>query len=331
MYDHHPSADGGAERPFLAAEEEEQDRGRPVLATIIGCVAALFIAAAPTGGQAPSGPHAGAALLGWMTAATVLPAGFVWIVAYVATLRKAATAWKVASLIAFLLFAALGAAAEIGRQGLAMRDDAAEVARMMEQIAESEDPLSERVSGGDGPLAKMTAAGLVSILEDSRRFQEEFDAAGVAQILSFEGLTHKSPVLDRCDDVAAIAERAEFYGDRFPVHLAAAEAVGKREVADGRLSDQALRDFMEGALRERANPARHWELQADVARQAGALCTILAARKWQKPAAMVEFHDPAQLAEVNKLLARADEHIKELNAVREAGRKATREELGALR
>ena len=328
MYDEQSSPQGGAEQPFRASSLDVEDRGHPLLATIIGCGAALLIAAARQDVLASSG-MTGAELAGRMTAMILVPAGVVWAAAYFATIRKAATVWKVVSLIAFILFAGVGTLAAIGAQRNAMGEDAAETIRMTEQLTRSDDPLSERLEGGKGTFSKMTAAALNSTLEDFKRFQEEFDAAGVEQVLALEGLTHNSPVLDRCDGVAGIAQRAEYYESRLPMHLAAAEAVGRRAVAAGTFPAEGVEGFLSGARTAHAGQRRQWELQAEVAREAGAICKILAARKWRNSAGTLELRDAAQIAAVNAHLGRVEAHLKELTAIQEAARKAASEALGA--
>jgi len=136
-------------------------------------------------------------------------------------------------------------------------------------------------SASDQPLMRMLAATTNAVLADNNAFEEESAAAEADKLISLEGLTPTSPVLDHCDRVAALTPRAEAIGKRYPEYIAGGRKQGEIEVAAKRMQPGEVDAFAEAMALQQPSFEQGWALTGKLMHDAAALCTILARRHWQ--------------------------------------------------
>lgn len=301
---------------FEAAAKEE-DGGHPIVATIVGVVVLLLMAGQGRSETFGSGLGSQAEKMGYLFGSVAAGAGIVWGIAYAITIRKASTAWKIASLIIIAIASLLSTAIKMGGSDAAFMSDAMDVTNQVEEMVDSgKGPADIRFKAGSGPMSRMMAAMLNPLMADGAAFEKEMQAAGLVQVVSFEGLTRKSPVLDRCEGLDRLAERAGHYRSRLPQHIAAARAVGQEAVRAGELPADALTGFEAGARDSSGNTDRQWELNQLSATEAAAICRVLARRNWDKPGNAVMFRNDSDLAEFRRHSSRIDAYAAESEQLR---------------
>lgn len=305
----------------LQAEAKEEDGGHPIVATIAGVLFLLLIASQGRGAPFGGGAESQAANMGYLFGSVATGAAIVWGIAYAITIRRASRAWKIASLIIIAIASLLSTAIRMGGRDAALASEAMDVTNQVQAMVESgKGPADVKFKAGSGPMSRMMAAMLNPQLADGAAFEKEMQAAGLVQVVSFEGLTRNSPVLDRCDGLDSLAARAGYYRSRWPRHMAAAFAVGQDAVRAGEMSSEAMRGFEEGVRKSSPNTDRQWELSQLSATEAAAICRVLARRNWDKPGNVVLFRNNADLAEFNRHGARIDSYAAESEQIRARGR-----------
>jgi hypothetical protein len=161
------------------------------------------------------------------------------------------------------------------------------------------------------PLVRMTAAMTNAAVADTKAYDEELEAAEVEKLVSLEGLTPSSPVLDHCDRISALVERANEIGKRYATYVALARKQGEIEVAAHQLQPIEVTGFLDGMAEQRTDFEQRWAATGQFAREAAALCTVLARRHWSVGASgVLEIEDP-DLAEAQRLV----------NSVQQAGQR----------
>jgi hypothetical protein len=303
------------------AEAKEENGGHPIVATIVGVLFLLLIAS--QGRSEPFGPglDTQAARMGYLFGSVAAGAGIVWGIAYAVTIRKASTKWKVASLIVIAIASLLSTAIKMGGRDAALVSDALDMTNQVQAMADSgKGPADIKFKAGSGPMSRMMAAMLNPLMADGAAFEKEMQAAGLVQVVSFEGLTRKSPVLDRCDGLDRLAERAKYYRSRLAQHMAAAFALGRQAVRAGEMPADALSGFEKGARDSSGNTDRHWELNQLSATEAAAICRILARRNWDKPGNELLFRNEADLAEFRRHGSRIDAYAVESEQIKARSR-----------
>jgi hypothetical protein len=304
-------------------EPDEGDGGHPLVATIVGVVFLLLMAASSRESGA-SGLQGQAEKLIYLATSAVVGAAIVWGIAYAITIRKASTGWKIGSLIAIAIASLLSTAIRMSHRG-AYLDDAMAVSNQIQEVARTGKADGLKLDEGGGPMSRMTAAMLKPLLADSAAYQQEMQAAGLVEVVGLEGLTRTSPVLDHCDALDRLADQAKHYGSRWQDHMAAAVAIGREAVRAGEMPAEALRGFESGARETGGKTARQWELSGLTATEAAAICRVLARRNWDMKGNMAEFRNGADLAEFNRHGARYEAYAAESERIR-AGSKAALEQ-----
>ena len=311
--------------PVTAARNEadaaEENGGHPIVATIVGVLFLLLMASQGRSEGFGGGPGTQAEKMGYLLGSVIGAAGIVWGIAYAITIRKASTGWKVGSLVVIAIAALLSTAIRMGRPDAALRADALEVSKQVQAIADSGKSAADiKLEAGSGPMSRMMAAMLNPMMADAAAFEKEMHAAGLVQVVSFEGLTRKSPVLDNCDGLDRLADRARHYRSRWPDHLAAARAVGEQAVRAGEMPADALKGFEEGARESSPNTDRQWELNQLSATEGAAICRVLARRNWDKPGNAVEFRNNADLAELQRHASKIEAYAAESERIKARSR-----------
>ena len=169
------------------------------------------------------------------------------------------------------------------------------------------------------PLMRITAAMTNAAVADTKAYDEELDATGVEKILTLEGLTPNSPVLDRCDKISSMVDRANAIGGRYADYVALARKQGEIEVAAHQLQPVELAGFLDGMAEKRPEFEQRWAATAGFARETAALCTVLARRHWRVgPSGVLEIDEP-DLTEAQRLIEsiqQAAQHLVSLDQAR---------------
>lgn len=152
------------------------------------------------------------------------------------------------------------------------------------------------------PLMRILATTSSAMLADSKYFDAALEVAEVAQLVSLEGITPASPILDHCDRIVALKEHADAIGKRYPDYIAIARKQGEAEVAANRLQPGEVDAYLEGMTEQRPGFEQRWATAGKLTQEAGALCTVLARRHWRiDSAGLLDIDDPDR-AEVEHLL-----------------------------
>jgi len=310
-----PSAQGMPPEPL---PPPLANRGRPVLATLIGALVLLLPLGAPPGGHAPYDlPGRLGALTGFALVALI-----VWGLCYAITIKRAVAGWKIASLVILILVGLLVGVIRIGQQSIARDDDETMVLSAQLKALAAKDPASATFEAGAdaGPITRLTAAMAEPILADARRLAAAQKAAGLDQLLSLEGVTQSSPMLDHCDQVAALAPMTSANVARFPVYLAAVRKEGDAIVAAGQASRGNVDSFIRGLTASQEKFVRQGTLATRIAEGGAELCRILARRNWTRgPDGRINFTNNDDLAAAQAVQTQLEPVLAEFNANRQAG------------
>jgi hypothetical protein len=180
-----------------------------------------------------------------------------------------------AGLITVLVAGASPTRAEGPKENILTRQEVNQVKAAIDQRK------SIDASGSDQPLMRMVAALTNAALADNNAYEEEAAAAGVDTLVSLEGITPTSPVLDHCDRVTALTARADAIAQRYPEYIAIGRKQGEMEVAAKRMQPGEVDAFAEAMAEQSSGFQLGWTLAGKLAHEAGALCTVLARRHWQ--------------------------------------------------
>jgi len=290
-------------------DDANRKNSYPLAAMIIGSLVILFSVG---GARAELVDEPIAYALGSGFGAAVVVGGIAWLI----TLKHASTGWKIGALVTFFIVGTLAGLAKLGNANRAAERD---FAGQMEQVMNAAGTAHPRASEGTTPLTKMSATMVNASIADAEAFDREATAAGIWQVISFEGLTKASPVLDHCDRVSGLADRTRYYQSRIATHLDAARAVGQAGVDSGELPQGVVDDFIAGA-RNAQRARSQWHILGDMSAEAGGLCRLLAGRKWTSSGGMVRFRSPQELAAANARLDRIKQLQAELQRMRDESR-----------
>ncbi|HWI86510.1 MAG TPA: hypothetical protein VNT42_09340 [Sphingomonas sp.] len=180
------------------------------------------------------------------------------------------------------------------------------------------------------PLMRITAAMTNAAVADTRAYDAELDATGVEKILTLEGLTPGSPVLDHCDKISFMVERANAMGGRYADYIALARKQGEIEIAAHQLQPIELAGFLDGMAKQRTGFEQRWAATAGLAREAAALCTVLARRHWRVgPSDVLEIEEP-DLTEAQRLTESVQQAAQHLVALDQARNEEAKQQMEKL-
>jgi hypothetical protein len=243
-----------------------------------------------------------------------------WGVAYAVTIRRASRLAKIGS---FATVALVAVATMLFRTGATQAGADADMAQGLDElgrIQRSADPLSERMTGAGGPLSRMMATFHNASTEDFQAYAKAADSAGLPIVVNFAGLTHKSPVLDRCSGIAALAPAARSARMRVHEHFENGKAVGARAVANGELSESGLQGYTKGVASTLPQLERIWELHESRGEAAASLCAVLARRRWVRQGELIGFNNDADMQAAQALLNRFNSDAGEIQRISGAAR-----------
>ncbi|MEA3016332.1 MAG: hypothetical protein QOI38_1054 [Sphingomonadales bacterium] len=285
---------------------EEPPGGHPVLATLIGGVVLLFVAAGSSMRPDPAefGPNGGAYLAGRLAGAALAGALIVWGIAYLVTIRRASRAAKIGSFAALLFVSLLATVIRHGGRVEALREDARTTAVQMKDVIARGEQLEAPLTAGSGPMSQMQTAVINAALADQQAFDREAQATGVYRILDLTTLRRDDPALRDCGRIDGLAVRARSQSGRYPSYLDAARAAAAPHIQRGTLSGAELDSYIAGAEHNVGNYRRLWSMTADWASEAGALCDLLGTRRWVRNGAEIAFASDADAAAANGHLSR---------------------------
>lgn len=214
--------------------------------------------------------------------------------------------WRIAPL-AILLLAGC-------QKSRAVEEDAQQTVNQLKRAAEAGKQMT--VDPSAGPMTRLSAIVGNMILADTKGFSAAASEAGMAQLISLEGLTVRSPVLDHCERIDALGPRAKALAGRYPVYLETVRAEGGKLVAQGELPQAEVDGMIRGMSRSQQAFSRQWTLGGELAGQAGQLCRVLARRNWSNAAGgQVRFDNESDLAEATAIRARIEVVMNEVNRI----------------
>jgi hypothetical protein len=298
-------------------DRAEEYGGHPGVATGV-CTVLLLASLASGSADAPMRNNA--EMLGNLMGGAFFGA-ILWGISYAITIKRASPGWKAGSLIALMVTGLLVSILKLGAHGNALHEDAAARRQQMQGVLANGVNSAPITPGADaGPLTRMGAMSVNRIMADAKAFDAESKAAGLQQLLSFDGITYSSPLLDHCDRIAALTVHAGQIESSFPAYIAASRKEGDAAVAAGTLTQDALDGFIEGAAKSRAGFERQWTLVGQITTDATGLCRLLARRHWRRGADGKILFPTAELHEAQPILARIDKAGAEVEQIRGAAR-----------
>lgn len=296
-------------RDESVAEDEDAGDGKtghPVIAVIVCLIIAIVSAATPNFHSEPGLPF----LLGYVVGGSLL----ICLLAWAITVRHSSRGWQIGSLTAIFLMMALGSLSRIGQAREIETADARAIAAQFRTMTQTGE-LSE-VNAGTSPLGQMMAAMVNGVIADQKAFNKNAVALGLEEVITFDGLSQQSTVLDRCASFAGLAEQANSVGAGLPRHIAAARATGERLSVPSENIDA----FVRGATESIPTIRREWGLNAEIVREARGVCEILARRHWRRESARkIVITDARELAAANRRMTRIASLQSEVKALAAAG------------
>jgi hypothetical protein len=180
------------------------------------------------------------------------------------------------------------------------------------------------------PIARMMAAMTNAAVADSQAFDETLEAAGIEKIITLEGLTPSSEVLDHCDRIGTAALAADIMGKRFDDYVALARKQGEIEVAAHHIQPIELSEFLDGTAGGRASFEQRWAASAALAHEAAGLCMVLARRHWSlSPSNVLEIEEP-DLTEAQRRIESLQQAVQRVLAVEEARNEEAKKQMEKL-
>jgi hypothetical protein len=306
--------------------------GHPGIATAI---CALLLIASCAGGRShmvEQGPGGPAYLIGTIVGGALVGVIF-WAVAYAITIKRASPAWKTGSLIALALLGLLTSIARIGMPAMAVREDAGAALNQMEALMASNGESGPiKPPANAGPMTKLMATFINNRMAQTGAFNNEAQTAGLEMVVSFDGLTKTSPVLDHCDRVAALATSADAARVHYPLDITALRREGAAYVARGEIDQDGLDVFIKGIDDSSGSYQEQWARTTRLATDAAGMCRILARRHWRKGAdRKIVFTDAGDLAAAQPLLADINATGAEMRAVQAGARSQAQDEIAKMR
>jgi hypothetical protein len=205
---------------------------------------------------------------------------------------------------------------EAGKPSVALQRDTEGADRVIRDVAARAGTISGvPVNPEDGPLTRMQATMLNGMIGDGKAFDREALAAGVND-LDPDIVTKSSPVLARCDEIAALRARADFYKARTEAYVDAADRIGQRAVAAGQLRDDALQGFDQGMRDKQPVIGRRWDIKAGLAEETAGICRLLRAQDWHARNGRILFSNPRQTEAMNARVARIEAYHAEMDGMR---------------
>jgi hypothetical protein len=278
-------------------EAEDRPRGHPLIATIIGTVLILL---SINGQEKP--PADAAETIGYLLGRAVGGALLIWVLAYFITIRRAGLGWKIGSFLIFLLASSIAALAVIGQSNIALREDLRGLANMKlldnGEVALADDP------GKRGPVMKLMSDYLADMSAEGKAMDARLDALGFSTLADPVALHRNPKILSDCGK------------------LAQGKAIVAESARNGRARIAALGpqidaldvpENMRSGLRAGLNQAnatsllgRQEALLTSLVDEQGAICTVLARRRWQPSKGQFLFTSQADLDAFQAHGARVD-------------------------
>lgn len=233
----------------------------------------------------------------WQILAGALAAALLfWGIGWFVTIRHAATAWKVGSLVILIMAGATAALGGFVARTMAIKEDMRTVAEM--RIRPDGTPEFPEGAESRGPISRLYIASAKASAEDQQQFEAETVKVGL-NLLDKPYLLRRSPaILDNCGNIAGLkAKNAALFArqrQREKDFLAGIDASD--------MPPEAKRDFKKGfetaATQRRSN--RMADVQSALLDEMQAICTVLARRHWEPQPGGFAFTSGADLADFNR-------------------------------
>ncbi|MES2443621.1 MAG: hypothetical protein V4574_12390 [Pseudomonadota bacterium] len=306
----------------MSYRDEEEYGGHPLIATLVAVAILLLTLGVPLTLPPGSG---GAYRAGMLTGYFAFGPLILWGLAWAITIRKASPGWKIGSLIVIVLVNALVVIMRLGAPSAALASDMRGIATQFQGVLDADGNVSEiKAAPGAGPLTRVNTVVLNAMIGDIAAYGREAEAAGMGE-LDTTKLGKASPVLGRCDAIAALSARAAWYKGRYEDHLAQGHRVGEAAVKAGEMPREALDGFEEGARAGRGKLDRRWDLFAGMAEESAALCRLLKASAWTNRGGKVLFVRQQDLEAFQSHAARLAGYQDEEARMRDAAKASARD------
>ena len=285
-------------------ETEPRRRGHPVMAVLICLLIAIAGASKPQFRSDGSGAY----MFGYVFGGGLLMCAIAWAI----TIRHSSRKWQIGSLLAIFLLFALSGLSQIGQARMAEVNDLRSANAQMEKIAQSGE--INPIKPGDSPLGKMSASVLNAMLADQQAFSAKAKAAGLNSLITFDGIEHDSAILRNCPSLGSLANDAHNVGASYPRHVQEGRTAGE----DLPLSDEQRDAFVRGAMDNAPRLQHQWDVNADMVREAQALCAILSRGNWIRHGTRIDFSRDSDLRE-------ATPHLERLRSLQAESQRLARE------
>lgn len=299
----------------------EERKARPALTTILGSLAIIVLAAASLN-------NVGGKPLSYMLGAAFGQALIIWAICYAVSLRRASRGWKIAAFAIFLAISLLITMGKAGGANIAAREDAADAVEGMEAMLESGNMWA--VTAGKGPMASMSAAAVASLAADQRAFDEDLKASHMLDIVQSTRL-REATTPQNCTRIAALEGQARHFGARWPVHITAARNAGEAIVAKGGYPSNSVTSFIDGMTEGKDSHVQRWVQNATMAREASAMCRMLASESWHQKGGILQFADAANNARYDRHVAAYNQAFLAQQAAAEASMKRSKSEIEKMK
>ena len=228
-------------------------------------------------------------------AATVV-ALFVWVVAFLVTLRHASMGWKIGSFFAMIVTGLVAGVIGIGTTITAMQNDVGAIAEVKINPSFG---LELPEGGARGPISKATFAYLKVVVDDAMKHREALQALGYDGLTSPFALKQRAGLLSHCDKKATVTPMIEAYYARrraaFDKWQADLSAIDMDETYRKGFADAGSKTHGRVVdMLQRAATNEHAQIGEMVA-----MCQILARHHWAEQYGHFGVSSPADLREFN--------------------------------
>jgi hypothetical protein len=290
-------------------EEVRPFHGYPLAATLTGC--ALLVA------LAVSEPRlAGNQPLNLLLAAGAGLGLVLWLIAFIATIRRAPLLWKLGSLVVLL---AVGAGGGYGAHRLGIAQARGDLTSLAEaEYGPDGTPSFPRDAQARGPISRLFVANFQAATEEKRDYSAEVGKLGLDVLGSPFLLAQKPEILGNCGAIDALKTKAAEDAAHRKTRLAEVLAALARAPVEAELKRGAGLMLAPVETPERIDAMRaQEESNLDSTK---ALCVLLAKRSWSNASGYFGFGSAADRAEFDAITTRRHDAARDTSILQREGR-----------
>jgi hypothetical protein len=261
----------------FSGELDRRGWASPLLATVVAVVLTIIIlASAPVGDLPADGSERAGYLIGYVAAATLVPWGILFLVSH----RKQHPAWAIGSLIVMVLVAGIATLGRIGMESIAAAEDARVAAEVFAKASEAN---SADVDLGKpkGPLSEVVIDVARKLIADQTAYLGAMDRLGIRDIANPQVLARDTSGLNNCGRIDGFGPLAAQYFARTESRIAELRSLIDNSASPPAIRAKFLEGFDKGNVRHSAERQRLATLEQSALTELGAICRLLAKRRWQ--------------------------------------------------